>query len=130
MALVPCPDCGKQVSDQAKACPSCARPFAVNAEVVRPKKIKVIEFQNASAYASWLKFHQGGINVISVATTKRWGWTLGFLGRAKTYTFTYELLGDTKKSSESALAPQFWLILFLIGAAAFIVWIAEMAQNP
>jgi hypothetical protein len=28
MALIVCPDCGKQVSDQAPACPHCGRPMA------------------------------------------------------------------------------------------------------
>jgi uncharacterized membrane protein YvbJ len=27
MPLVTCPDCGQQVSDQAAACPQCARPL-------------------------------------------------------------------------------------------------------
>lgn len=27
MALIRCPDCGREVSDSALACPSCARPF-------------------------------------------------------------------------------------------------------
>src|SRR5437870_240847 len=27
MALINCPDCGNQVSDQARACPNCARPI-------------------------------------------------------------------------------------------------------
>ena len=27
MPLIACPDCGRQVSDQATACPSCARPL-------------------------------------------------------------------------------------------------------
>ena len=27
MALIDCPDCGKQVSDQASACPACAHPI-------------------------------------------------------------------------------------------------------
>ena len=28
MGLIACPDCGRQVSDQAPACPQCARPMA------------------------------------------------------------------------------------------------------
>ncbi len=28
MALITCPDCGKQVSDSAPTCPSCGRPVA------------------------------------------------------------------------------------------------------
>jgi uncharacterized membrane protein YvbJ len=27
MGLIPCPDCGKQVSERAVACPECGRPF-------------------------------------------------------------------------------------------------------
>lgn len=27
MALIKCPECGREVSDQAKACPSCGYPF-------------------------------------------------------------------------------------------------------
>lgn len=30
MSLVPCPDCGKQVSDAAPTCPACGRPIANN----------------------------------------------------------------------------------------------------
>lgn len=33
MALIKCPECGKKVSDMAKACPKCGRPLnAVNNE--------------------------------------------------------------------------------------------------
>ena len=28
MALIKCPDCGKEVSDKAPACPNCGRPIA------------------------------------------------------------------------------------------------------
>lgn len=28
MALIRCPDCGREVSDAAAACPNCARPLA------------------------------------------------------------------------------------------------------
>ena len=31
MALINCPDCGKQVSSEAPACPSCGRPMAQGA---------------------------------------------------------------------------------------------------
>ena len=33
MALISCPDCGRQVSSLAKACPDCARPIADDVEV-------------------------------------------------------------------------------------------------
>jgi hypothetical protein len=32
MALIQCPDCGKQVSDQAPSCPQCGRPIAKTGE--------------------------------------------------------------------------------------------------
>ncbi|MDB4935040.1 MAG: hypothetical protein JWP87_2012 [Labilithrix sp.] len=41
MALISCPDCGRQVSDKAQACPACAHPIAATelageaAQVVR-----------------------------------------------------------------------------------------------
>lgn len=31
MALIHCPDCGREVSDAATACPQCARPIRVTA---------------------------------------------------------------------------------------------------
>jgi hypothetical protein len=32
MALIPCPECGKSVSDKARACPECGAPIAVATE--------------------------------------------------------------------------------------------------
>lgn len=41
MALITCPDCQKQVSDQAPACPNCGRPIA--AAQPHDKKVQTIE---------------------------------------------------------------------------------------
>ena len=30
--LFPCPDCGRQVSRQAKSCPNCGRPFSAEGQ--------------------------------------------------------------------------------------------------
>lgn len=38
MALIPCPDCGKQVSDQARACPTCGCPVAVRVAQMRQEE--------------------------------------------------------------------------------------------
>jgi hypothetical protein len=38
MALINCPDCEAEVSDQAEACPKCARPLA-RTKSVRPGRI-------------------------------------------------------------------------------------------
>ncbi len=36
MALIPCPECGRPVSDQAAACPGCGCPLRTSAEGARP----------------------------------------------------------------------------------------------
>ena len=38
MALTPCPECGRQVSSQAEACPGCGHP-------IRPAEYRVVEVQ-------------------------------------------------------------------------------------
>ena len=38
MALVKCPECGKEVSDKATTCPNCAYPFENNNQVVNELK--------------------------------------------------------------------------------------------
>lgn len=40
MALITCPDCQKQISDQAPACPHCGRPAQ---PAVPPEKVQTIE---------------------------------------------------------------------------------------
>lgn len=35
MPLISCPDCGKEVSDQARACPNCARPIVTFTPIQR-----------------------------------------------------------------------------------------------
>lgn len=42
MALITCPECGKQISDQAKACPNCGYPL--------PKEIPVLKVPLPKAY--------------------------------------------------------------------------------
>lgn len=37
MALIRCPDCGREVSDAAATCPSCARPLAAATHVQTTK---------------------------------------------------------------------------------------------
>lgn len=42
MALINCPECGKEVSDKAKACPNCAYPIA------KLKESNVVEHNEAT----------------------------------------------------------------------------------
>lgn len=41
MALITCPDCQKQISDLAPACPNCGRPIAETNSQSASQKIKV-----------------------------------------------------------------------------------------
>ena len=34
MALIKCPDCGKQISDQAQSCPECGRPTQASKDLL------------------------------------------------------------------------------------------------
>jgi hypothetical protein len=36
MALIPCPDCGREVSTEARTCPHCGRPIATSVPPVPP----------------------------------------------------------------------------------------------
>lgn len=38
MGLLKCPDCGRDVSDKAQACPQCGRPMAMGSE---PRVVEV-----------------------------------------------------------------------------------------
>lgn len=61
MPLVTCPDCGKQVSDQAAACIDCGRPIkvvttAVSDDVIRPILVSIlwVALFLAALFAHWL----------------------------------------------------------------------------
>ena|ERR1043166_631298 len=46
MALLPCPECGQKVSDQATACPSCGHPLegrATGAPGLRARDVQTVE---------------------------------------------------------------------------------------
>lgn len=43
MALIDCPECGKQVSDAAKSCPGCGYPISSNDRQIREKKPQSIK---------------------------------------------------------------------------------------
>ncbi|MCD6417094.1 MAG: zinc-ribbon domain-containing protein [Planctomycetes bacterium] len=43
MALIECPECGKQVSDKAESCPHCGNPLRGKADVVGGRQVRAIE---------------------------------------------------------------------------------------
>jgi uncharacterized membrane protein YvbJ len=42
MALIKCPECGKEISDKALSCPQCGYPISNDNKMLRPKDIKEI----------------------------------------------------------------------------------------
>ena len=44
MALITCPECGKQISDQASQCIGCGAPVASKTEVAKPPAVTSVSF--------------------------------------------------------------------------------------
>ena len=43
MALINCPECGKEISDEAKSCPNCGKPLKVKREIkINKKKLGIV----------------------------------------------------------------------------------------
>jgi len=53
MALVNCPECGHEVSNEAVACPNCGRPLAVQTPVIR-RKVVVAENPTDDGFPKWI----------------------------------------------------------------------------
>lgn len=45
MALIKCSECGKEISDKAKACPNCGFPMAENKE---PQEVEMVNYEKAN----------------------------------------------------------------------------------
>ena len=76
MALVKCPECGRDVSDQAAACPGCG--YALRVQVVQPKDPgKPLALAGIAVFAvgvAWLYFaHAQGAET-------GWGLLLAMVG--------------------------------------------------
>lgn len=41
MALIPCPECGREISEKVKSCPHCGYPFEENPSQDQPQKVEV-----------------------------------------------------------------------------------------
>ena len=70
MALVTCPDCGREVSDQAPACPNCGRPLRATPPVVVKEKIGLLgkpgTFYHTVSFGCLVLLILVGIGVISM----------------------------------------------------------------
>ena len=51
MALISCPECGRQVSDKAVSCPQCGYPISVqNKTIPEPEKVPVCFYRGSRLY--------------------------------------------------------------------------------
>ena len=115
-----CSHCGAKVTTlKARFCKACGAALTDNepAQIAAPQPpgvVKVKEFQHYSGYTGWLQTNQGKVKIINVATTKRWGVAFGFLGRAKTYTVTYEASAETEMADSRAEIVRAGLIALVV----------------
>jgi hypothetical protein len=65
MALIQCPDCFTQVSDQAPACPKCARPILLRAVEATRKKWKAVQLVGGLILVVGMPLMCGGVFVES-----------------------------------------------------------------
>jgi hypothetical protein len=68
MAMITCPDCEKQISDQAPACPNCGRTFHVALTGVSNPYCKWCEKngKKTALVKSTVKKVPGGANVVAI----------------------------------------------------------------
>jgi RNA polymerase subunit RPABC4/transcription elongation factor Spt4 len=62
MALISCPDCKKQISDQADACPQCGHPMSTSIKCPNCKSTNVKKIgglSKAGSFAMWGVFSMG-----------------------------------------------------------------------
>ena len=73
MALIKCPDCGKQVSSEAPACPGCGRPIKVSEEQVESTRDVEHEYM-----VRRIVTYLGEANLVQMEISKwaKQGWTL------------------------------------------------------
>lgn len=54
MALVVCPECGKEISNMAKACPSCGYPVSSDS-VEEKENVQIVQTSTAQPMKTWMK---------------------------------------------------------------------------
>jgi large conductance mechanosensitive channel len=106
MALIVCPDCGKEVSDMAPACPNCGYPVADEAEKAAAEKEKKGGLQG---FADFIKKH----GVVGLA--------IGFIVGVAIGTVVNALVADLINPVIGAIIGQSSLdtLTFTIGDAVF-----------
>ena len=109
MALIKCPECGKEVSTAAETCPHCGYPINKN----EPVKEKQVENYPKPKDSSW-------INKWKKKETKgRWTWTLLFFASLLLVGLFVILLNiDREVTSYGTHAKLTWIIM--VGIASFV----------
>ena len=64
MALINCPECGKEVSSQAPACPSCGHPINTNTALAQQQPQQVVVAQQPANSSSAQQMGQAMANPI------------------------------------------------------------------
>jgi len=94
MALISCPECGRQVSDKASACPQCACPLGA---------VSV-----------------GGVGVVTIQeTSKKWK-KLQLLGAIGVPVCFIGIMSSTGTDQPSGGASAFWVLGMLASIGAYI----------
>jgi len=56
MALITCPDCGKEISSSAESCPNCGRPMSTGIKCPNCKSANIHKISSANKLGSVLMF--------------------------------------------------------------------------
>lgn len=67
MALIPCPDCGQMVSENAKSCIHCGSPLTAN---VKLEKVKLKRTKKLAAALAPFEIYVDGVMVANLANGK------------------------------------------------------------
>ena len=124
MALIKCPECGKEVSTAAETCPHCGYPINKN----EPVKEKQVENYPKPKDSSW-------INKWKKKETKgRWTWTLLFFASLLLVGLFVILLNvDREVTSYGTYAKFGWIIMVAIASSVafiiFVFWIVALLSS-
>ena len=120
MALITCPDCGKQISDQAPVCPECGRPS--NQQPPQPSGRRASSKLTCPSCGGihLSKNQRGGMTHLTCLTCGL-VWAPEFIRRQ----ITGQLADRPPKKSRLPL-----LLLILLGAIIFAaIWAAAVGSN-
>ncbi len=114
MALIKCPECGKDVSTAADVCPHCGYPIKKESKV-KPEE-KPNENYPKPKNTAWVEKWK------SKAKATRWKWTLLFLGSLVLLAvFIILLCTDKEVTSYGTYSKTVWIIM--VGISSFIAFI-------